>query len=279
MLPNFLIIGAQKAGTSWLAAHLEQHSDVYVYPQEIHFFDKDFNFSKGITWYEKHFTGVGKQIAIGEKTPDYLWANGHGVEGHLPDVHLHICRYLPKARFIISLRNPVERAISAANHILRTGRVSPQHSIDELLIGGQQHLLAGHGVLEYGDYWRQLEAYFTLFDANQFMILIFEEDIVQNPHMGLQKACLHLGIDPAFSFMLVDEKENAYRYSRPRLLLNYYFPFLRFLTKPIDWVFPARKARPQPVTLAALYARYAEGNQKLENLLGRKLPAAWYSKA
>lgn len=276
MLPNFLILGAQKAGTSWLAAHLGQHPDIYLYPHEIHFFDKDYNFARGIGWYETHFSRAGNRAAVGEKTPDYLWANGQGGEGHLPEVHHHIRRYLPEARFLLSLRNPVERAISAANHILRTGRVSPRFSIDDLLIGRQKHLLAGHGVLEYGDYWQQLEAYFSLFREEQFLILIFEEDILQNPHVGLRKACQHVGVDPSFPFTKVEETENAYRYSRPRLFLNYYVPFLRRLTRPVDWFFPVQKARPQRTTLEALYARYAPENEKLEQFLGRKLPV-WSS--
>lgn len=159
VLPNFLIIGAQKAGTSWLAGKLRQHPDVYMPEYEIHYFDKDLHFAKGIAWYESHFSRVGKETAIGEKTPDYLWANGIGVEGHLPDVHRNIFEALPQANLIVSLRNPAERVISVVNHIMGSGRISPFHKIDDLLTGERKHLVEGHVVIDYGRYYRQLEAY------------------------------------------------------------------------------------------------------------------------
>lgn len=120
-LPNFLIIGAQKAGTSWLAYQLEKHPEIYLPKKEIHYFDKGFNYQKGLSWYEKQFDEVTEQKAIGEKTPEYLWANGEGWEDHQSDVHQKIFQTLPEAKLIVTLRNPVDRAISAINHIIRSG--------------------------------------------------------------------------------------------------------------------------------------------------------------
>lgn len=130
-LPNFLIIGAQKAGTSWLAYQLEKHPEVYLPKKEIHYFDKEFNYAKGLDWYKSHFDSVTTETAIGEKTPEYLWANGAGWEDHLSNVHKNLFETLPNARLIITLRNPVDRAISALHHIIRSGRISPLHDINE----------------------------------------------------------------------------------------------------------------------------------------------------
>lgn len=47
-LPNFLILGAQKSGTTWFGRMLNQHPEIFVYGKEIHFFDKERNFEKGI---------------------------------------------------------------------------------------------------------------------------------------------------------------------------------------------------------------------------------------
>src|SRR5262249_40448697 len=74
--PNFIIIGAQKSGTTWLARHLRNHPEVFLVRGEIHFFDKDFNFARGRDWYESQFAAATTHRAIGEKTPEYLWANG-----------------------------------------------------------------------------------------------------------------------------------------------------------------------------------------------------------
>ena len=240
-LPTFLIIGAQKAGTSWLADMLSQHPEVFMVPYEIHYFDKDFNFSKGIEWYKAHFSGVKDEKAIGEKTPDYLWANGRGVEGHLPDVHKNIYKTLPDAKLIVILRNPVERAISAINHIIASGRISPFHSIDDLLLGKKHYLISGHGVIEYGMYYQQIVAYLEYFKREQLLILIFEEDVIKNQSSSLRKVCDFVGVEPDFNFSNTQKKINVYSKSKPRLIFDYYFPFLKPFTGVIDKLFPLSK--------------------------------------
>ena len=275
MLPNFLIIGAQKSGTTWLAEQLIQHPDVFMPATEIHFFDKDYHYYRGVQWYEKHFSRVGNQKAVGEKTPDYLWANGQGVEGHMPDVHHHIYDLLPDVKLIVVLRNPVNRAISAVNHIIRSGRISPRYSADDLLIGKYQHLVAGHGVLAYGRYYEQIQAYLTLFCRQQLLVLIFEEDVLENPTNGLQKVCHFLQIDHDFPFVAQTEKKNAYRHSRQRLYVNFYLPFLRPFTRRLDKLFPIYAAKPNQATIATLYDYYQLSNQQLFAFLQREMPPSW----
>jgi hypothetical protein len=274
--PNFLIIGAQKAGTSWLARHLRSHPQVFLPDGEIHYFDKDYNFSRGITWYEEHFSSAGDRPAVGEKTPDYLWAHGSGVEGHLPDVHKNIFETLPRARLIAVLRNPVERAISAARHILRSGRIPPFYSLDDLLVGDRRQLLERHGVIDYGRYARQIEAYRQYFDPAQMLILIFEEDVIEKPKRGLEKACEFLGIDPDFEFTRSRKKVNAHRGSLAGLALNHYVPLLRPLWRLLDRLLPAADFTPSPETIRRLHEIYAPENERLYRLLGRRV-RSWES--
>jgi hypothetical protein len=212
-LPNFLVIGAQKSGTSWLRDRLVQHPMLYMPKNEVHFFDRDENYKKGLAWYENYFADADGHKAIGEKTPSYLWANGKGVGGHLPNVHQNIHQALPHARLIISLRNPVERALSAVNHLIRTGRISPLHRTDDLVFGSKQHLVQGQGLFERGYYYQQIQAYLQYFDPEQILILIFEEDIVEHPEVGLRKVCNFLEIDDSFEFSYLHKKSNAYRYT------------------------------------------------------------------
>jgi hypothetical protein len=202
-LPNFLIIGAQKAGSTWLVYNLRRHPEVFLAPREVHYFDKDFNYAKGLGWYEKRFKRAGDKKAVGEKTADYLWANGRGVEGHMPHVHRNVHETLSDARLVVVVRNPVERAISAVNHIVRTGRVSPFIHIDDLLLGDKRVLVEGHGVIDCGRYHRQIAAYLELFDRSQLLILVFEEDVVADPASGLRKVCLRVpGCRPLVQFPL-----------------------------------------------------------------------------
>ncbi len=214
------------------------------------------------------------QATIGEKTPEYMWADGTGGRVHLPDVHRNIHEALPDARLIFSLRNPVERAISAVNHCIRYGRVHPLQGVDELLLGRKQHLLHGYGVLEMGYYARFLEAYLELFDREQILILIFEEGIVQEPVLTLSQVCSSLGVDPSFQFTALSQRDNRYHTSTLRLLLDYYAPFLRPLTRRIDRYPPQRRPlRPSDHTLRALYRLHEQENERPYSLLGRRIPS------
>lgn len=279
VLPNFLIIGAQKSGTTWLAKMLRQHPDVYMPPGEIHFFDKAHNFGKGLAWYASHFAGANGQKAIGEKTPDYLWANGQGVEGHLPEVHRNIHRTLPDARLIAVLRNPVDRAVSAVKHIIGSGRISPRHAIDDLLTGPKRSLVDGHGVIDYGFYHRQLAAYLEYFDRRQLLVLIYEEDVVGNPEAGLKRVCQFLEIDDSFEFQGVRERVNAHKHAKLSLLLSYHLPILRPVSKRLARRLPKYDPRPSPHVLEQLNQMYADENARLMALLGRDPRAGWPRKA
>jgi len=268
-LPNFLIIGVQKAGSSWLSEMLGQHPDIYMYPKEIHFFDKGFNWEKGVAWYENHFTQTNGAKFIGEKTPDYLWANGKGAEDHLPDVHVNIHRTLENPKLIVILRDPVHRAVSAANHIIRSGRISPLNSLDELLIGGKRHLLDPHGVIDYGFYRKQLEAYYNYFDSSKILILIYEEDVVLNPEAGLKKVCNFLGADDSYHFSEMGKYVNVGNGSKPWLAINYYLPSIGKKIRFLDHFLKPFKLRPQEETIKKLYNIYDKENKELFELIGR----------
>jgi hypothetical protein len=105
VLPNYLIIGAQKAGTSSLFNYLSMHPQVKnSYKKEVHYFDK--NYDKPINWYKQYFPfkfGVNDKTMIGEATPNYLYH---------PFVAGRIKKTIPDVKMIVLLRNPVERVIS-----------------------------------------------------------------------------------------------------------------------------------------------------------------------
>jgi hypothetical protein len=274
LLPNFLIIGAQKSGTSWLHAMLVQHPDVFMPDSELHFFDKEDRFERGVAWYEAHFPEAGRFRAVGEKTPDYLWANGRGVEGHLPDVHHNVHRVVPDAKLIVVLRDPVERAVSAVLHLLRTRRVSPLLSLDALLVGEARDLVRGHGVIEYGFYHRQIRAYLEQFDRERMLFLLFEDDIRQNAPATLRRVCEFLEIEPDFGFSDEHKGVNVARRSRLGMVADYYAPFLRRASRLADVFLPAYRPVPAESTIRELSALYEEENEKLFEMLGRRA-ASW----
>ncbi|MEI8124455.1 MAG: sulfotransferase domain-containing protein [Parachlamydiaceae bacterium] len=101
-LPSFLIIGAQKSGTTTLYDILRQHPNVVNRPGEVHFFDV--NFYLGVEWYAKQYPKARKMDAIrGDKSPYYLF---------YPFAAERAFATLPEAKIIILLRNPVDRAYS-----------------------------------------------------------------------------------------------------------------------------------------------------------------------
>ena len=276
-LPDFLIIGAQKCGTTWLAAMLRQHPAVYMPDREVHFFDKAGNYNKGIEWYASHFELAESRKCVGEKTPDYFWADGLGGEGHMPDVHRHIWTHLPHAKLIVTLKNPVDRAVSAVKHLIRTRRISPLHRMDDLLAGKKTNLLEGFGVFEVGRFFTLLTAYLDLFRRDQILVLFFEEDIVLRPHDGLKKVCRFLEIDDSFRFSGVEQRVNRFDACRLHLIARYYFPVLSPLTSVLARFLPESDFLPSEPVVRELYGRYREENRMLFDLLDRESPVSWRS--
>ena len=102
MLPNFLCIGAQRAGTTWLYDLLASHPEVYVPSRrkEVHYFD--WYYDRGLSWYTRFFPPQGEVAryrAVGEVTPDYLY------DSTCPK---HISETLPSVKLIAILCNPVD---------------------------------------------------------------------------------------------------------------------------------------------------------------------------
>ena len=121
-LPDFVIIGAQKCGTGYLYDLLTQHPHVERalfgrYSKELHYFNR--HFDEGIEWYRRCFPPPrwkdGRRSITGEATPKYLFH---------PSVPERMARVLPRARLIVLLRNPVDRAYSHYQHAVRDGHES-----------------------------------------------------------------------------------------------------------------------------------------------------------
>jgi hypothetical protein len=113
-LPDFIIVGAQKAGTTSLYHYLRRHRQIRMsWVKEVHYFDN--NFHKGDFWYRSHFpidTRSTNGYLVGEASPYYL------AHPHAP---ARISKLLPSARLIVLLRNPRDRAISHYFHQKRAG--------------------------------------------------------------------------------------------------------------------------------------------------------------
>lgn len=113
-LPDFLVIGAQKAGTSWFGENLAGHPDVFMAPREAHYFNR--NHARGVDWYRAQLAGQAGERAVGEGTPCYLFDES---------TPARIRETLGSAvKVIVTLRHPVDRAYSGFWNALASGRLA-----------------------------------------------------------------------------------------------------------------------------------------------------------
>lgn len=193
MLPNFLLIGTQKAGTSWLAKCLGEHPDVFMAEKkEIHFFNHQFE--RGLNWYEYHFSDWSGEAIIGEATPGYInhsYAPAR-IQETLGD----------EVKIIASLRHPVDRAYSAFWQYVTQGRIPADVDFRTFFSRGNQF-----GLHSRGDYYIHLKRYSAYFAQKNFLILIYEE--MQTDHLKAIKNCFaFLGVDTQVTPKSLEVKVN-----------------------------------------------------------------------
>jgi len=248
------------------------HPSVFMAHKEIHFFDKDYNYSQGLSWYARFFAGVTNQSIVAEKTPEYLWANGRGGKGahsHSPEVHRRLRSHFPEARFIVVLRDPVQRAISAFNHMRSYGYFPSFYSIESVLFGGKRNIGSAFGILEKGLYAEMLEAFFDLFTKERFLVLEFEEDLCRKPRETMKSVCDFLGL-PAFEFKQLAERENQVQSSLAGMWAKYCFPRFKRVARYLDQHLPAHKVYVADSVRTQLQHFYKEPNESLFALLQKR---------
>ena len=270
--PSFLVIGAQKCATTWLSRNIGQHPDSFVPTiDEIHFFNRQANYQKGIEWYQAQFPGYSGQKAVGEFTPNYLWISEDDREitenNHNYNIPKLVKQHYPDIKLIVSLRNPVKRAISSYHHQIRKRRVHPSSSI--LDVAHQ------HGILSMGFYDVHLKKWFEYFDRDSFLILIMEEDIIQNCEATLKKVYEFIGVDSNFVPNNAGKKVHARR-NDFYTYASYYLP--ESVAKVFDKTLPnvVREADLWKIDISEseiekLKQIYAEHNKELSSLIQREI--------
>jgi Sulfotransferase domain len=214
-LPDFLIIGAKRGGTTSLYNYLLEHPWVTpLFPsveniKGIHFFDR--NFDRGVTWYRSHFPSVGYKASIermkkrraiaGEASPYYLFhplvpARAHGV--------------VPHAKLIVLLRNPVDRAYS--HYLERTRNGTEPLSFEEALAREPERLKGEldrllkeesyysfahehYSYVSQGLYLDQLEQWWSVYPRDQ-VCLIRSEDFFDDPNEVYRRVLEFLELPP-----------------------------------------------------------------------------------
>jgi len=195
-LPNFLLIGAQRSGTTWLYQVLRRHPQIYMpETKEVEYFSRlRVRERLGLAGYARtHFSGVRRQRAIGEASPSYLWTSRAHAEWlrKPPDLADDIPDKVreelgPATKLVVILRDPARRAISAFLHHVARGRLDKSKGL----------LAQGHagGIIHMGFYFAHLEEWLRRFPRENFHVLIFEE-AMREPPAHLPGLFRFLGVD------------------------------------------------------------------------------------
>lgn len=269
-LPDFVVIGAMRSGSTSLYRHLADHPEVWMDHKEIHFFDRRFEY--GVDWYKSVFPAEAQGAkAYGEATPSYLY--DREAIGRMAEV-------LPHARLLAILRDPVERAYS---HYWMDRARGREHRPFEAVV--DEELRDGFGsdsaYLDRGRYQPQLECVCRHFPREALHVVLLD-DLEQAPGETFAGVCRFVGVDPSFSPPHIGERVNRFvsfrsqrlqrarkqvpKVFRARLVLN------RLNAKKVEYP-PMAEA-----TRARLRDVFVEDNRALAAWMGRDL-SGWSATA
>jgi hypothetical protein len=254
LVPAYVILGAQRCGTTSLHKLLTRHPGIGApVLKEVRYFD--LHFAEGEAWYRSHFPTrmtarmlahrAGGRYITGEASPDYL-PHPHAAE--------RLSRLLPDARLVIMLRDPVERAYSHFQHETALGfetldfagaldaeadRLRGEYERMEREPGYHSHAFQHHSYMRRGMYADQLKRWFALFPSEQ-MLVIRSEDFYTDEAAVYRNVLGFLGM--AAHQPDVGDRRNALRYGA---------------------MAPDARER--------LRATFAGPNTELEDMLGRRM--------
>ena len=183
---DFLGIGSEKAGTTWVSEFLSRHPEVYIpRKKEIFFFNeydphylkyRNFRYLRGLDWYRQQFSPPEGKNILGEFTPTYFCCE---------KAPQRIKEYFPDIKLIFTLRDPVERAISQYFHDIKIGLVR-NLNFENAMKKNPSYIYKG-----YYSYF--FENYLKYFPRENIHIVLFD-DIKRNPRTVLRGIHDFLGV-------------------------------------------------------------------------------------
>ena len=272
---DFLIVGAQKSGSTSLRAFLEeQKKDIFILNRELHFWNRNGQYQDGagLNAYLENFAEAKPNQVKGEKSPSYL------VSKEAPE---RIHKHFPKVKIIAILRNPIDRAYSAYWHGRRVGAIETSTTFGEAVRNYKVNQGKPYGdLVSAGFYSEQIARYLNFFPLKQLHVISFESTLTQandELHEVLKFLLPHSTIANQES-QLAFPKRNVARASR--------FPKLNeaiFKSKLLSYSTKTRISKKSLVDLKVpemleddrkfLQEIYAEENQALQSILGKNF--AW----
>lgn len=204
ILPNFIVTGAARAGTTYLFSLLRQHPEIALpgrieqiaSAKDLHFFDcpEAQHSNLNLADYARHFADADGKRAVGEVATSYIyfdWVAGT------------IARYLGEIKLIFLMRNPIKRAYAHYWHELMIGKET--FTFEEAIRFEPARLAQGYtenyrfSYVARGKYMQQIRHYLPYFPRENLLFL-FSEDLYEQPGETLAQVCRHLDVDPNFQF-------------------------------------------------------------------------------
>jgi hypothetical protein len=184
MLPNLIVIGGMKCGTTSLHYYLNLHPEIFMSRQkELQFFIGEVNWEKGVEWYKSNFSGQAK--ILGEASPNYTY---YPFYSGVPEKMYSV---VPDAKLIYMVRDPVERVISQYVHSYADGR--ERQSLSEALKD-----FDNNPYLCRSKYFMQLEQYLSYFPPENILV-VAQEDLYDRRPETLREVFSFLDVDPSFN--------------------------------------------------------------------------------
>ena len=180
LLPDFIVIGAMKSGTTTIYRHLRDHPGIDMSrDKETDFFVAEKNWPKGLRWYSRQFSHPRRKR--GEVSPNYAKCRD------FPGVPARIAALCPRVRLIYIVRDPVARAVSQFRH----GFIQGVFGAEVLREIGNSHEYAH--IIDTSHYARQLDSYLAHFPQDAILILDFD-DLITEPDKVMGRVAAHIGV-------------------------------------------------------------------------------------
>ncbi|MBK5232349.1 MAG: sulfotransferase [Thermoleophilia bacterium] len=275
-LPNFIIIGGLKCGTTSIHHYLGLHPDLHMSkPKELNFFAAEQNWDLGFDWYKGRFDNRFK--VNGESSPHYT--NRPRFNGVAERIH----EYCPDVRLVYMVRDPIKRILSHWVHATGAG-YETREFVETLSKPDTAYI-------QRSMYWMQLQPYLELFDTEQIEV-ITQEELGSDRDGTMKKAFSFLGVDENFTSDQWDrqwEKSSAKQDSKYQVMEKLIkLPGFRSLDRNFDrlpesmrWMVekavhnPDKPPAPKPEIpddlMANLKSRFREDVAGLEGHVGHKL--------
>jgi hypothetical protein len=232
MLPNCVIIGAMKCGTTSLHSYLNQHPDIFMSSEkELSFFGPQERWSRGVAWYESQFPDCGKTV-YGESSTIYA------AFPQYTDVPQRMASVIPAAKLVYLVRDPIDRIVSEYRY--RYWRRWESRPFREAVTAPGPNTY-----VDRSSYWMQLERFLACFDASQIHV-VDAHALREKRAETLATIFEFLGVAPFDSRSFArNHNESAHHYRRKRAAMTAVSIMDRVLGRELSKA--VRRRTPEPL--------------------------------